>query len=97
LLDPNNKISEYDESVLFEEKTEILSDNIRTPDADESKEKFYQMIKQQKYELITGKLQEFWKMPPEQRQRQNKLFNEIFSVCQKFFIEEFGEEETNDH
>ena len=53
------------------------------------------MIKQQKFDLISSKLDEFWKLSPDSRQRQNKLFTEIFSVCQKFLIDEFGEEEIH--
>lgn len=90
-IDPNDKNSQSDESVIFEIKTVVSS-----PEVSKNEDKFYQAIKQQKYDLITGKLAEFWKLSPGSRQRQNKLFTEIFSVCQKFLIEEFGEEEIHD-
>ena len=49
------KISEKTESVLFENNTP----------SPKNSDKFYKLIKQQKFDLITSKLSEFWNLTPE--------------------------------
>ena len=69
------------------------------PEVEGEQISFQDLIRNQKYDLICKKLQDFWKLTVAGRQKASRLFVEIFtSIVQNYFIDHFAnlEDEQQD-